>query len=151
MDPTVINERLALLTAEMQQVRLVVGQLVESSGETTAGLVALDKNHAVSDAKSDLRAERLVKLEEQINQLATDLASVAGPVHDYFETQNRTRAQADANRVNLLSYLTPARIALFSTAFLSLSGGLGYTFATQHVTSAPTTVQTGHDAGKVPT
>jgi hypothetical protein len=149
MDPSAINERLAVLASEMQQIRIVVGQLIETNGETAAGLVVLDRNHAVADAKSDLRAERLVKLEAQIDQLAADLASIAGPVREHFEAQNRTRAMADANRANLFAYLTPGRIAFFATTLMGLGGGLGWWQAKQPVTSAPPNVQVSPDAGTV--
>lgn len=147
MDPAAINERLTLLTAEVQQLRIGLGQLVDAQEDTTAGLVALDKNHAVSDAKSDLRAERLVKLEAQIDKLAADLAELAGPVRAYFDAQNQAAMTAAANRANLTSYLTPARIGWLVSTIFAAGAAAGWWHSTEKSTDTP--VHETDDAGTV--
>lgn len=121
-----INERLTLLTAEAQQLRITVGDLVDAHEDTTTALVSLDKNHAVADAKADLRAERLVKLEEQIDKLAADLAAVAGPVRLYFDKQNETTAQAAANRSNLMAYFTKERVGMLVSSLIAIGAAAGW-------------------------
>lgn len=149
MDPAAISERLTLLTAEVQQLKAVAAQLVDAHEDVGEALVALDKNHAVADAKSDLRAERLVKLEAQIDKLATDLAELAKPVQAYFDAQNKAAVTAAANRANLTSYLTPARIGWLVSTLLGVGAAAGWWHSTESAKTTPPSVQDAGDAGTV--
>lgn len=150
MDPAAISERLTLLTAEVQQLKAVAAQLVDAHEDVGEALVALDKNHAVADAKSDLRAERLAKLEAQIDKLAVDLEGVAKPVRDYFDAQNKKQNDAAANRANLFAYLTPARIGWFVSTLIAVGAAAGWWHSAETSKNDAASVQGPTVSGTVP-
>jgi hypothetical protein len=97
---------LATLTADLAALRAAVVALGEGQQDAVAGLALLDKGAAVSEAKADIRARDLEAVRTAVDKITGELV----PVVAYFDAQNKAVNLAQANRLNLWSYVTPARV-----------------------------------------
>lgn len=141
MDP--IATALAQLAADLSQVKGAVAVLAEAVQDNSEGLALLDKNHAVADAKAEIRAKALDDLGSAVKRMETDLT----PVAVYFREQTRASAEAAANKNNLMTYVTRERVALI---FAIITAALSWLRPDMSFSvSAPTPVQTTDDAGTV--
>lgn len=141
MDP--IATALAQLAADLSQVKGAVAVLAEAVQDNSEGLALLDKNHAVADAKAEIRAKALDDLGSAVKRMETDLT----PVAVYFHEQTRASAEAAANKNNLMAYVTRERVALIVAI---IAGALSWLRPDMSFSvSAPTPVQTADDAGTV--
>lgn len=141
MDP--IATALAQLAADLSQVKGAVAVLAEAVQDNSEGLALLDKNHAVADAKAEIRAKALDDLGSAVKRMETDLT----PVAVYFHEQTRASAEAAANKNNLMAYVTRERVALIVAI---IAGALSWLRPDMSFSvSAPTPVQTTDDAGTV--
>ena len=141
MDP--IATALAQLAADLSQVKGAVAVLAEAVQDNSEGLALLDKNHAVADAKAEIRAKALDELGSAVKRMETDLT----PVAVYFHEQTRASAEAAANKNNLMAYVTRERVALIVAI---IAGALSWLRPDMSFSvSAPTPVQTADDAGTV--
>lgn len=96
------------MDSELAHLRTILATVAEGLRDVADGLTDLDKRLAVSDAKADVRATDLADVRRAVDDIAVKLA----PVSSFFDAQNRSAAEAAANRSNLMAYVTKERIAL---------------------------------------